>query len=343
MKKILGFALLLLVTFTGFSQTKKDFFNFVGAFNWSMSETDFKAKYSSRIVPETDSLVMSMDLQKGTYLFNDLKIGDYDCLTFVSFIMDTPLIIARLTDEELQASLSTVLTKTLDDIVYLKMQEPDLNLEDAPLSDYGFAGMEDVKGRLQIWISDALFFGTVSSITEDGLKYILFARKGQPRDPDFRKGKWGDSMATCKSKEGKRDEYGMDNIYAFDTYVAGLKAIAAYRFTNDRLTSGKYVFTGQNADSCIKDYDNLVCFLTKKYGEPAKVNKDYSATETEKRIYTDGELVRNGKLEMSTIWYTPFTMIAITLNGERYSISMGLEYYSTKLDEVREKGILNDL
>ena len=344
MKKTLLIALFTIISITGFSQTRKDFFNFASAFNWSMSEADFKAKYSSRIVPETDSLAMSMELQKGTYLLNDLKIGDYDCLTLVSYSLEeTPSIVARLTDEALQASMPTVLTTKLDRIVDQKMQEPDLKLDDMPLSAFGFAGMEEIKGTLRIWMTDALIFGTVSTTTEDGLTYLFVARKGEPREPDFRKGKWGDSMATCKSKEGKRDEYGMENIYAFDTYVAGLKAIAAYRFTDDRLTSGKYVFTGQNSDSCVKDYDNLVSYLTKKYGEPAKVNKEYSAKDYEKTMYSDGELIRDGKLEMSTVWYTPFTIVIIALNGERYSISMGLEYYSTKLDQVREEGILNDL
>lgn len=344
MKKTLLIALLTIVSLPGFSQARKDFFNFASAFNWSMSEADFQTKYSSRIVPETDSLFRSMDIQKGTYLLNDLKIGDYDCLTLVSYGMEeTPSIVARLTDAALQASMPTVLTTKLDRIVDQKMQEPDLSLDDMPLSAFGFSGMEEVKGRLRIWMSDALTFGTVSTTTEDGLTYLFVARKGEPREPDFRKGKWGDSMATFKTKEGKRDEYGMENIYAFDTYVAGLQAIAAYRFTDDRLTSGKYVFTRENSDNCIRDYETIVSHLTKKYGEPAKVNKDYSASDYEKKYYSDGELIRDGKLEISTYWFTPFSAIAITLNGERYSVSMGLEYYSTKLDKVREEGILNDL
>lgn len=341
MKKTLLIAFLTFASICGFSQTRKDFFNFASAFDWSMSETDFKARYGSRIVPETDSLVLSMDIQKGTYLLNDLKIGDYDCLTLVSYGMDeTPSIVARLTDEALQASMPTVLTMKLNRIVEQKMQEPDLKLDDMPLSSFGFAGMEDVKGTLRFWMTDVLIFGTVSTTTEDGLTYLFVARKGEPREPDFRKGKWGDSVAACKSKEGKRDEYGMENIYAFDTFVAGIKAIAAYRFTNDRLTSGKYVFTQENEDNCIRDYDNLVSYLTKKYGEPAKVNKDYNATDTEKRIYSDGELIRNGKLEMSTYWFTPFTTIAITLNGERYSVSMGLELLMVLELNTRAKSLL---
>lgn len=344
MKKTLLIALLIVVSITGFAQNKKDFFNFASSFNWSMSEADFKVIYGSRIVPETDSLLLSLGIQKGTYLLNDLKVGDYDCLTFVSYSMEeTPTIVARPTDEVLQASMPSILTLKLDRLVVQKMQEPDYNLDDMPLSEFGFPEMVGVKGRIRIWMTDALTFSTVNTTTEDGLTYLFVARKGEPRDPDFRKGKWGDSRATCKTNEGKMDEYGMDGIYAFDTYVAGLKAIAAYRFTDDRLTSGKYVFTQENADNCIRDYDNLVSYLTKKYGEPADVNKEYSATDYEKRHYSDGELIRDRKLEMSTVWYTPFTVILIALNGGKYGITMEIEYYSTKLDQIREQGILNDL
>ena len=173
MKKSLLIALLTIVSLAGYSQDRKDFFNFASAFNWSMSEADFKTKYASRVVPETDSLFMSMDIKKGTYLLNDLKIGDYDCLTLVSFPQDdTPAIVARLTDEQLQMSMPSVLSLKLDCIVEQKMQEPDMNLDDMPLSTFGFPGMEDVKGNIRIWMTDALLFGTVKATTEDGLTYL---------------------------------------------------------------------------------------------------------------------------------------------------------------------------
>lgn len=344
MKKSLLIALLTIVSLAGYSQDRKDFFSFANAFNWSMSEAEFKAKYASRIVPENDSLFLALDIKKGTYLLNDLRVGDYDCITFVTFSSkETPSIVARPIDEVKRELMPSVLSSKLDRIVDQKMKEPDYSFDDMPLSEYGFSGVEGAKGMVRIWMTDALTFSTVSAPTEEGLIYLFIARKGETRETDFRKGKWGDSMATCKSKEGKRDEYGLEDIYSFDTYVAGLKAIAGYRFTDDRLTSGKYVFTNENADNCIRDYDSIVSLLTKKYGEPAKVNKDYSANDFEKEHFSDGELARAGKLEMSTTWLTPFSIIVITLTGERYSVSMVLEYYSMKLSQMRENGILNDL
>ena len=235
------------------------------------------------------------------------------------------------------------MTAKLDRIFEQKLLQPDMTLDDVDLSGYGYSDFGEVKGKIRVWLTDATHITTICASTENGLRYLCAARKGTPREPDFRKGKWGDSMAACKSKEGKRDEYGMENIYAFDTYVAGIEATAAYRFTNDMLTSGKYIFSGQNTDNCISNYDNLVSYLTKKYGEPIDIKKEYSAQDYEKRLYSDGELIREGKLKMNTIWVTPFSYIIIALDGEKYHISLVLEYYSSKLDKVREDSILSDL
>ena len=192
-------------------------------------------------------------------------------------------------------------------------------------------------------MSDDLTFGTIKSQTEDGLMYFLFAMKGEPREPDFRKGKWGDSMAECKRKESKADTFHMDDIYAFKTHVAGLSTIAAYRFTNDKLTSGKYIFQNQNTDNCIENYNELVSFLTKKYGEPINVEKEDIAKDYERSVYSEGQLVQDGKLKFETTWYTPFSLITIFLNAERYSISLTIEYYSNRLNQMREDSILEDL
>lgn len=344
MRKTILIALLTLASISSFAQTRKDFINFIDTFNWSISESSFKAKYASRLVPETDSLFISLELPPTTYLLNDLRIGDYDCLTMISFQDENGMFIfSRLTNEVLESNRPSVLSAELDRIILQKMKEPDMKVSDIPLSSLGFEGAEAVIGEIRTWLTDTVTLLSFNGIAEDGLKYLIIARKGTPREPDFRKGKWGDSMAECKKKEGKADELGMEDIYAFDTYVAGIQALAAYRFTNDRLTSGKYVFMAENEDNCIRDYDKLVSYLTKKYGDPVNVSKEYTANDFEKSHYSDGYLVKTGKLEMSTTWYTPFSIISIFLNGERYSVSMALEYYSTKLDQVREEGILNDL
>ena len=51
------------------------------------------------------------------------------------------------------------------------------------------------------------------------------------REPDFRQGFWGDSLAGIRRKESKADEFNMEGIYAFTTYVAGLECLSAYHFT----------------------------------------------------------------------------------------------------------------
>lgn len=105
MKKTALIALLLIISISGLSQVRKDYFNFISAFNWSLSEDEFKLRYSNRIVPDTDSLVLSIGLEKGYYLLNDLKLGEFDCLTFVSYNQEGgPIVFARLDEETMQAS-----------------------------------------------------------------------------------------------------------------------------------------------------------------------------------------------------------------------------------------------
>ena len=345
MKRIALITLLLLTAFSASSQSRKDFFAFVDSFNWGQTEDAFKAKYASRIIPQTDSLVIGLELKDHSYLLNDLKIGDLDCYTIVGFEQETgtPSVIGRFTREILDSALPSILKNKADKIVKSKLGDPDMPLEGMPLASFGWEGFDGVDGNMYLWMTDALTFSTITATTEEGLLYLFIARKGEPREPDFRKGKWGDSMADCKKKEGKADQYNMEGIYAFDTYVAGISCIAAYRFTNDMLTSGKYVFQQQNTDNCIRNYEKLVDLLTTKYGEPTSQDTKNTAEEYQKRIYSEGELVRDGKITKETYWLTPFSTIAIFLNAERYSISLNIEYYGNKVDKIREEAILNDL
>lgn len=346
MKKALLFILFSLIVVSGFSQTRKDFFAFIDSFNWGLSEDSFVEKYSKRILPKTDSAYVLFAANKeGVYWLNDLRVGDYNCYTAIIFIEEgeTPSIVACFDKEVLDSALPSVLCEKLDNCVRSKMGEPDMLLENVPLASMGLDLPEDTMGSMDIWMTDAILLSSIKATTENGLGYFIVARKAEPREPDFRKGKWGDSMAECKRKEGKTDTYQMEGIYAFDTYVAGISCAAAYRFTDDILTSGKYIFTGQNADNCIENYESLVDLLTKKYGEPTSVNEENNASDYEKKYYSEGELIKMGKVKKTTIWYTPFTTIAIFLNGEQYSISLSIEYYGNKVKKVREDAMLKDL
>jgi len=186
-------------------------------------------------------------------------------------------------------------------------------------------------------------FMTITTKNENQQIIIIGAVPQIEREPDFRQGFWGDSLADVKRKEGKADEFNMDGIYAFTTYVAGLECISAYRFTGTKLTSGKYVFLNNNSDNCVSNYNKLVELLTKKYGTPLSHDKETTASAFQQEIYTEGELVRNGDMKFETYWVTPFSTIAIFLNGEQYQISLDIEYYSNKLEEERENDILKDL
>ena len=345
MKKTLLVLFAILFCFSSNGQSSKNFFDFIKSYNWDITETAFKAKYADRFIP-VDTL-MGMPVQK-SYILNDLKVGEYDCSTFISFADTTPgMIVGSLNPNPIISLNPGALADKIDRIVDQNMIDPaDAELEDVPLSTFGVVGLDSVKGVVRIWMMEETGLISIKMMTDSTLAYVFIAKKEEPREPDFRKGRWGDSMSECKKKEGKSDELGMDGIYAFRTYVAGHKVVAAYRFTNDRLTSGKYIFTDENAINCVNHYSELVSYLTQKYGEPSIVNKDYSPTtsSTDKRVFTEGELVRQNKLEMGSIWVTPFSTIFIYLKGGEYgSISLSLEYTSNKFDKTVTKSILNDL
>ena len=96
-------------------------------------------------------------------------------------------------------------------------------------------------------------------------------------------------------------------------------------------------------DNCVEKYNDLLDLLTQKYGEPARNDKESTAEDFEQRLFTEGELVRDGKMNFVSFWYTPTTWIALGLSSELYQIKLVIEYYSTLHQEEREADILEDL
>ena len=147
----------------------------------------------------------------------------------------------------------------------------------------------------------------------------------------FRKGVWGDSKAICKEREKKADECQADNMYAFTTEVAGMKALASYQFTYNHLSSGKYLFVEQTPCKCVADYKKLLSLLTKKYGKPVRTEKKSEVEEGAAPACPEGDLVRDGKLSMSTWWwYKNQSFIVLTLGNQAGSIALTIEYFAQK-------------
>lgn len=303
-----------------------------------MSESDFRTKYKDRIVVLPDSL-----LRFGLIELSGIYLEKYKTITCIRYDEQTqkPIITLRL--DSFGALDYLEIEKFIDE----KLGNPDYATHEEV---YSYSS-EDTPIYSKVWLKDTYAF--TLALYEDSTGYVFFIaiqeknqelpKAGKDREPDFRQGYWGDSVEEIKKKEGKPDKYGMENIYTFDTYVAGLSCGAAYRFTNGILTSGKYIFTDINSGNCIQHYEELVELLTMKYGEPGYNNKESSASEIEKSTYTEGELVIANKMQLRTEWFTPTSSILIDLRGEEYLPKLVIEYYSKSHQEERAADILKDL
>lgn len=330
MKKLILILVLAFTAQVSFSQTKIDFFDFVRNFDWSISESDFQSKYKNYILPGTDS-IPDFHATTGAWLLKDIYMGDYENRIVVDY------------NEQSNVSTIVLITDTIRDLDYAQIErvvgdelgEPTFADGDVELL---VLGLQQTSAKL--WIKKKQIFCSMALGEDDSKVFMLTIMK---REPDFRKNYWGDSLEKVKERESKLDESGVEGIYSFTTRVATLECEAMYAFTNDKLTWGKYIFHHINVDNCVEKYNDLLDLLTQKYGEPARNDKESTAEDFEQRLFTEGELVRDGKMNFVSFWYTPTTWIALGLSSELYQIKLVIEYYSTLHQEEREADILEDL
>lgn len=343
MKRLTLLLLFVSVAFVSLAQNKIDFFDFAKSFDWKQSEDAFKEKFKDRIVVSTDS-IPDVHASIGGWLLKDVYIGKYETTTFVRYDEQTqkPTIGSFPTTEFLE-SYNNKMCADVEQIVNDKLGKSDFSMNDMNLTSFNMGDLGIEKGNIKIWMSTTPSFMTMTALKDDKQLILITAFPELEREPDFRRGFWGDSLSDVKNKEGRADEFNIDGIYAFTTYVAGLECVSAYRFTGDKLTSGKYIFLNNNSDNCVNNYNKLVDLLTKKYDEPYVHDKKTTASSYKQQIYTEGELVRNGDMKFESYWFTPFSSIAICLSGEQYQVSLIIEYYSNRLKEELENDILKDL
>jgi hypothetical protein len=87
---------------------------------------------------------------------------------------------------------------------------------------------------------------------------------------DFRAVNWGDSpKQILKAEEIKPTATSEDEI-VFSPKIEALTVNVVYRLTDEKCTSGRYLFTHQyrETDRYISDYDALQKLLVQKYGAP---------------------------------------------------------------------------
>lgn len=336
MKKLILSLLLASILLPSFAQSKIDFFDFVRDFDWNMSESDLQTKYKDRISQKTGAVPNFYTLPQGI-LFENITIGEFEPITIATYDKSKQkhIIFFLLDSTEIIDNLK------LESEIRLRLDNPVFSTDNYDFPDYPeLKAIGLKKGNIRIWVSEKLVYLLMSS---ENIGRNICVIGCFVRDPDFRQGYWGDSVEEIKKKEGKPDKFSEEDIYVFDTYVAGLECGVAYRFTNDKLTSGKYIFTNINSDNCIQHYEKLVELLTVKYGEPGYNNKEVSANEYEQRIFSEGELVIANKMRLRTEWLTPTSSILIDLRGEEYTLFLVIEYYSNLHQEERATDILKDL
>ena len=330
MKKLI---LILVLSFTAqvsFSQTKIDFFDFVRNFDWSISESDFRVTYKDLLVEQPDSMSEFLEIS-GLIPLDGIFLGKYEATANAMYnkLFDKPTL--------------GILFNSLNAFDYLEIEK--IIEQKLGKSNYFVKGenSEDDMVKTEskrIWIEGNNIFTLAQAKSLGSTSLHLIA---EYREPDFRQGYWGDSMDEIKRKEGKPDEFGMENIYSFTTYVAGIECLAGYRFTDGKLTSGKYIFLNLNSDNCIQNYEKLVELLTKKYVEPIGSDKKSTASDFELNVMDEGDVVEMGKMRFDVNWVTPSTTVAIYLYGEQYQIQLGIEYYSNLHQEEMEHDVLKDL
>lgn len=144
------------------AQTRKDFLSFVESFDWNLSKEQFEDKYASRILPDTTSLVAFLKGPDPLYFLDDMNIGEYKCLTFVSYSDESssPEIVSIISDSIIKKHLPSVLYYKLDNILINRLGAPNYN-----------------KNNSKGWLNDDLMLFTINTTTENRLTYMIVASK----------------------------------------------------------------------------------------------------------------------------------------------------------------------
>ncbi len=177
--------------------------------------------------------------------------------------------------------------------------------------------------------------------------FLLFPLSGHAGD--FREATWGMTKAEVRATEkGKPTEENPGSLI-YKRQVITLDCIAAYFFTEGKLSNGGYFFTGShtNTNAYIDDYNHLKNLLTKKYGKP-KSDRHIWKNKLFKDDPEDwGTAVSVGHLIYMTNWETKNTEISVSLLGDNYKLDLGIYYESRALSETvkeqTEQKALDDL
>lgn len=160
---------------------------------------------------------------------------------------------------------------------------------------------------------------------------------------DFRKTRWGMSVAEVKASEGNiliadgpKDIY--DNILVYKGMIARLPTLINYFFISGQLVQASYALNVKhsNENLYIEDFNNIKNVLISKYGHPIEDSVIWK-DDTYKNDPEDyGFAISVGDLALQNMWKTSSTEIYLTLRGDNYHINIAIPYMSTRLKSLIE-------
>ena len=180
---------------------------------------------------------------------------------------------------------------------------------------------------------------TLLRIVLIGFLVVFFAELSFADEFNFRKTKWGMSIAQVKSSEPLDVAKENENLLGYKTNVIGKDVFVAYFFVDNQLVRARYVLAEShtNKNDFITDYNDFKEILTKKYGKP-KQDETFWRNDLYKDDYSDwGTAISLGHLIYLSSWETQDTEINNMLMGENYDISCIVEYSSKNLKEIEKK------
>jgi hypothetical protein len=179
-------------------------------------------------------------------------------------------------------------------------------------------------------------------ICASGFCSILLAK-----DYDFRKASWGMDTTAVIKNEGhpvKRDKNDRFYILGYDKKVAGLKAYTEFKFLDNKLGKGSYLFkvSHTNKNDYIYDFEKLRKILVKKYGTSKEENPEIWQNTTYKGSKDKyGLAVGMGHLSYVANWENNTTKILLKLKGENLQYKLTLTYtgkaYTRAIEKINEE------
>lgn len=300
MKRFITIVTLITLSLIIQAQTRDDFFSFVNSYNWKLSKEQFEEKYASRILPKTDSIVISCTSENPFFVLDDLCIGEFDCITYVIFgdESSSPVITAYIPPHVTKQHLQSIVATKLHKILIGKLGEPDYNMNDVDLAETRFNAIEKVRGNVNIWFNDEVTFFSIKTIYETYLVCMLATQDDKP--PFLIKNPAQDTFFGLKMRDKITSEQIKNAVGSRGVFYKELQEsnIIANSFTDVDFAGIKWDFASFNSTSerifyrfcaikCIDDekearsqYEGLKRRLDEKYGSSEEYKDDAETFET---------------------------------------------------------------